>query len=40
MDGRRRRIMGRAILLLLLFAALVFWLLFASPVAALRRIQE
>lgn len=40
MDGRRRRIMGRAILFLLLFAALAFWLLFASPFAALRRVQE
>ncbi|HEX8887140.1 MAG TPA: VTT domain-containing protein [Noviherbaspirillum sp.] len=40
MDGRRRRTIGRAILFLLLFAALAFWLLFASPVAALRRVQE
>ena len=40
MDGRRRRTIGRAILLLLLGAALAFWLLLASPVAALRRVQE
>lgn len=40
MDGRRPRSMGRAILLLLLCAALVFWLLFASPVAALRHVQQ
>lgn len=40
MDGRRRRTLGRAILFLLLCAALVFWLLFASPVAALKHVQE
>lgn len=40
MDGRQPRSIGRAILLLLLCAALVFWLLFASPLAALRRVQE
>ena len=40
MDGRRRGTIGRAILLLLLSAALGFWLFFASPVAALRRVQE
>jgi uncharacterized membrane protein YdjX (TVP38/TMEM64 family) len=39
MDGRRRRTIGRAILLLLLTAAMGFWLFFASPVGALRRIQ-
>lgn len=40
MDGRRRRTIGRAILLLLICTALVFWLLFASPVAALKHVQE
>lgn len=39
MDGRRR-ITRRAIVLLMLSAALVFWLLFASPIGALRRVQE
>lgn len=40
MDGRRRRLLGRAALLLLLAAGLTFWLLLASPAAALRRIQD
>jgi uncharacterized membrane protein YdjX (TVP38/TMEM64 family) len=39
MDGRRRRTIGRAILFLLLTAGLGFWLFFASPIGALRRIQ-
>lgn len=40
MDGRRRRTIARVILFLLLSATLVVWLLFASPVAVLRRVQE
>lgn len=40
MDGRRRRIARRAALFLLLPATLIFWLLFASPAAALRRVQD